>query len=550
MTNPIVTVNATQTTAPIPSKLQKTGALISQGGTTLGVGEYSLLTQLSDLTPLLSAALALTSLTWASTFGGQVTAVTAVNHGIAVGEQFVTIIAGMVPAGYNGTYLATATSANGFTFYLTTDPGVQTTAGTYTPRNVGELVSMATTLFTQGYQQGVYVLELGAGAASVGISNLGTFITNNPNTFYSYLVPRNWDGVSSFMSLLSQFEATTAKTYFFVTTTLQNWQLYDATQKCVIAMIEAPNVGVWPSNAVLSATYGTGQVTLTTTTNHGIAPGQYFTVTGFSPDGYNGTFRAQPGTTGATLIYDVPSDPGADTVQGTVLASLYASNGIPATEFSLAAAFYVSLNYNPSNTNRVTPYAFAYLYGVTPFPTPGNSSILTQLKAGAINYVGTGAEGGITNTMLLWGYTKDGRPFNYWYSVDWMQINVDLNISNAIINGSNNPINPLYYNQTGIDRLQQVSASTGAQAIAYGLALGSVLQIGLDAPEFQNNLNRGDYAGNLVVNAIPFVPYARTNPSDYRIGKYAGLSMVYTPLRGFESIIFNINVTDFVAAAA
>jgi hypothetical protein len=35
----------------------------------------------------------------------------------------------------------------------------------------------------------------------------------------------------------------------------------------------------------------------------------------------------------------------------------------------------------------------------------------------------------------------------------------------------------------------------------------------------------------------------KNNPNDYGIGRYAGLSASYTPMRGFVEIIFNINVT-------
>lgn len=550
MVNPIVTVNVTQTIAPTPNALQKQGAFISQGGTTLAIGATALLTQASDLTSILAAALALTSLSWASTFGGTVTVATTAAHGVTVGQRFVTTIAGVVPAGYNGTYLATATGASAFTYKLVTNPGAASTPGTYTPRNVAELVSMAATFFAQGAVQGVSVLELGAGEPAAGVAALSTFITtNDEQSFYSYLVPRNWDGNSTFLTFLAGYEATTSKTYFFVTTTLQNYALY-ADIKCVLALIEAPQYGIWLANTLTAATWSGGLVTATTTSAHGVYPGQYFTIVGCTPDGYNGTFLALTGTTGSTLVYAVTTNPGAISVAGTLSPSVYASAGTPATEFSWAAGYYVALNYAPSTTNKVTPYSFSFLTGVTQFPTRGKSAVISALKAANVNYVGYGAEGGITNKILLWGRTMDGNPFNYWYSVDWMQINVDLAISNAIINGSNNPINPLYYNQNGIDRLEAVAADVGANAITFGLALGSVKQVGLNGTEFTDNLNRGLYAGNLVVNAVPFVPYLTASPSDYQIGKYAGLSMVYTPLRGFDSIIFNINVTQFAATAS
>lgn len=219
----------------------------------------------------------------------------------------------------------------------------------------------------------------------------------------------------------------------------------------------------------------------------------------------------------------------------------------PATEFSLAAMFYVTLNYDPSTTNKVTPTAFSYLYGVTPYPIPSNGTLLAALAAAGVNYVGTGAEGGVSTSVLFFGTTMDKNDFTYWYSVDWVQINADLDVANAVINGSNNPTNPLYYNQDGINRLEAVLAETMSRGVTFGLVLGNVTQVGLDAAAFTAALNGGTFTNLTVVNAVPFVPYSIANPSDYAIGKYAGLSVSYTPARGFKAITINVNVSQFVA---
>ncbi len=79
-----------------------------------------------------------------------------------------------------------------------------------------------------------------------------------------------------------------------------------------------------------------------------------------------------------------------------------------------------------------------------------------------------------------------------------------MQLANTVINGSNNPINPLYYNQDGIDRLQQV-----AQAV------------------FNTGVYRA-WNGQPVVDAVPFRQYQH-DPNDYGIGRYAGLSASYTP---------------------
>lgn len=548
MSTPIVQVNVSQIVAPEPDKLQKTGALISQGGTNLTVGVKRLLTQLSDLTTLLATPLALTSLAWASSFGGTVTATATVNHGIAAGQQFTVTIAGAVPTGYNGTYLAMATGAATFTYSLAVDPGSETAPGTYSAGNSAELVAMATTFFTQGANQSVYVLELGLGAATVGISNLTTFLAGTDQFFYSYLTPRSWDGVAEFLTLAANYTAPESKTYFYTTSSVQNRTRYADTLKSVELLVEPPNVGVWAANVISGATYSTGRITYSSTTPHGVAPGQYFTISGFTPDTYNGTFLALNGTTGSTLIAGVAADPGSDTIQGTLVASLYASSPPPASTFDHASDFWVSLNYDPSSTNKVTPFAFNYLYGVTQFPTQGNSALIASMKADYNNYVGTGAEGGISNTMLLWGTLLDGRPLNYWYAIDWVQITGKQAVAAAIINGSNDPTNPLYYNQDGINRLQQVLAGVGGTGITVGLALGKVIITSLDGPSFDTALDSGIYAGNVVINAVPFTAYTAANPTHYRQGIYNGLSFTFTPLRGFESITINIVATDFVSA--
>jgi hypothetical protein len=463
MANNIVTIDVTVTSAPTPSTVQRTGALVSQGATDLAEGAYSLLTQLSDLTPLLTPAAANTSLTWS---GGVVTADTTAAHGIPIGDEMYVTIAGAVPAAYNGTFLATSTGASAFTYPLAGNPGTSpaSTPGTWIPGQVAQLVAMATTFFGQGNGLSCYVLELGPGNTALGVTNLNTFIEDSPQFFYSYLFPREFAAEATLPAFLAQFENPNSKTYFFITCTTGNYTNFTALEKCAVTMIEAP--------------------------------------------------------------------------------------GIPATEFSLASMFFRTLNYNPSPTNKVPPTAFAFVFGVTAYPTVGNQALLATLKAANVNIIGTGGEGGITNTILFWGTTMDGNDFSWWYSVDWMQINIELNIANAVINGSNNFFNPLYLNQPGINSLQAVAANTANSGISAGLVLGSTIQTELTGAQLQQNYDAGTYDGNTVVNAVPFASYYTANPGDFKIGKYAGFSIIYSPNRGFVDILFNINVTTFPVAAA
>ena len=551
----IVQILVSQTVAPTPNTLQQFGALVSQGATITSQYTSSLLTQLSDLTPLLKGTAAITSLTFATNV---VTVTTAAPHGFTNGDTIYLTIAGVTPTGYNGTFLCTITGASTFTYpMLGSSPGTMTVAGVYTPEDVGELLSMATTFFAQGSQQAVYVLELGVGSVNEGVASLSAYLTANPNTaytpgatgyYYAYLVPRTWDGNTNFLTLIQSYESLSARTYFFVTTTLATYASYTALMKCVRALIESPAMGVWSANALAAISYSAGQVTATTTTAHGVAVGQWFQITGVTPTGYNGWWQAQQGTTGTTLVYNVSASLGAESVLGSLVASYYANAGITSTEFTAAAPFYNLIKQSPSTTNKVTPFAFDFWYGVTPFPTRGTSALLSTLKTSNITVCGTGAEGGISNTIDLWGTTLDGNDMSYWYSVDWIQVNGDLDVANEVINGSNNPINPLYYNQPGINRLQARLAATVSRGVTYGLVLGLPVQTGLDGPVLSANLAANDYVGKSVVNAVPFLTYSVENPSDYKIGRYAGLSVAYVPARGFVAIVININVSSFVAA--
>lgn len=455
----IVTVNVSLLQAPAPSLLQQTGALISQGGTNAAANSLTLLTQFSDLTAIQPNTLAKTisTIAWLSSVA---TVTTSSPHGLTTSDTLMLTIAGASPSGYNGTFLCTITGASTFTYALAVNPGSETVPGTYQGASVNELQAMATTYFAQGTMQSVYVLELGLGGADDGVTALTTWIDNNPQTVYSFLVPRAWDNNASFLTMLASFEAPTAMTYFWVTTTTGTYTSYTDVMKCVVALIEAP--------------------------------------------------------------------------------------GIPALEFSLAGALYQSLSYRPGPLNRVSTFRFQDVFGVTPYPTVGNGALLTTLRASNTNIIGTGAEGGLSNTIILWGVTQDGRDFTYWYSVDYTQINARIVLANEVINGANNRVNPLYYDQNGVNRLQARLTQLMTNEITFGLALGSVLGVEMDANDFQQALDQNAFTAQAVVNAIPFVAYASANPTDYKTGRYAGLTIVYIPQRGFTAIVLNVVVSDFI----
>lgn len=230
----------------------------------------------------------------------------------------------------------------------------------------------------------------------------------------------------------------------------------------------------------------------------------------------------------------------------TSVVGLVEAPGIPLTEFSLCSGFYVTLNYAPTTTNKVPPLNNAFVSGVTPYLLSGNTALFNAFKAAGVNWIGTGAQGGITFTTFVYGTTMDGKSFNFGYAVDWTQINCKIIGSNIVIDGSNNTANPLYYDQAGINTLQTGIATGAIQVgIGSGLILGNLIQTELDPATFLTNFNNGVYLGQCVINAVPFQTWLNANPSTYEQGIYGGFTVVMTPQLGFTQILINLDVTSF-----
>ena len=537
MSNNIVQVNVSQSVAPTPSGLQKTGAFLSQGGTTLAQGASALLTSTADLAAILAAVKPLYSLTWS---GGVVTATT---------EQF----------SATGTY-------NDVTGIVTL------TLTPFSTIAVGDNVVVSGAAGTGAFADidGPFVAGAGSGGATL-----------------NYTIAAGLTMTISGATVNTTHGITLTDT-FLTTIAGAAPSAYDGT---VIATATTATEFTYPLAADPLTSPATGTITYTprnvaeltsmgaTFFAQGSGQAVYVLELGAGEDAaaiaYLDTWIAANPT--EFYSYLVPKSWSASSAYRTLVAKFDANTAktyffttmttgnytsftaemksvvghvespdAPDTEFSAASDFRVTLNYAPSPTNKVAPLAFSYLFGVTPYPTRGNGALMTSLKAAGVNYVGTGAEGGISSEILFWGTTMDVRPFTYWYSVDWIQINTQLDIANAVINGSNDPVNPLYYNQNGIDRLQAVGAGTLSSAVSYGLANGTVTQTALTPSEFTDALDAGTFNGQLVINAVPFIPWCQANPSDYKNETYGGFTVVYVTQNGFIQIIFNINVTDFI----
>jgi len=457
---PIVKLNVSITSAPVPNTLQEKGAFVSQGGTTGAAGTITLLTTAADLSTILNSAKTLTALVYSSGTS-TVTGTVAGGHGFAVGDVTLVTVSGCTPSGYNGTFLATIDSSTEFTYEMLSSLAACTVLGTATDEDVAELVAMNTTFFAQNGSQAVYILELGDGDAAAGVADLSAWLTTYPNEIYSFLVPRYWDTEATFKTLCNLYTAPDKKVNFFVTTTLSTYTAW--------------NTGAYNS---------------------------------------------------AIVSVEAPA--------------------IPLTEFTAAAFFFRTLARRPNSGSPIMPVAYAEAFGVTDYPTFGNGALLQTLRDKYINFVITGIEGGIPqNKYWEIGRCVSGESFDFWYAVDWACITMQLYVANAILNGNNNNIAPLYYNQDGVDTLQLVASAVLRRGTVYGLLFGDVVTVSLPSTDFAYNLARGDYAGQNVLNAIPVSVYTNDNPSDYSQGLYGGFQARVIPQRGFENIVFNLNATQF-----
>jgi hypothetical protein len=216
-------------------------------------------------------------------------------------------------------------------------------------------------------------------------------------------------------------------------------------------------------------------------------------------------------------------------------------------EFTMAGMFYWGIQFRATAVTRVAPMCFKYIYGVTPYPTLNNGPTLIGFKQNNVNYIQTGAEGGINYTNVYQGVTADGFDyFNWWWTIDWVQINANIALSNAIINGANNPLAPLYYDQYGINYLCAVLAGVMTSGVQLGMVNGSVVQTGYDPATLSQNIQTGAFSGKCNVNAVPFLTYSALNPDDYGSGEYDGLSTLFIPARGFVHILVIVVATNIV----
>jgi hypothetical protein len=92
---------------------------------------------------------------------------------------------------------------------------------------------------------------------------------------------------------------------------------YDAARHQATLTLKAYVGDKFPGVSVSGATWLSGKATITTATDHNVSTGQYVTITGISPAGYNGTYQVTKKTSDS-FEYALGTNPGSAGSGGTV----------------------------------------------------------------------------------------------------------------------------------------------------------------------------------------------------------------------------------------
>ncbi|MGS1060537.1 hypothetical protein [Burkholderia glumae] len=288
-TSTIVNLNVTVTRAPTPSQLQRSGAIVSVGGTNLATGTYQYCGLLSDLTSILSGSGNSAELqNMATTYFAQGSAVgfyvlelgaeTGADEGIGLLQAWIIANPGifyayLVPAAWDFSKDAVGSviisnGGSGYTSAPTVTFAAPTSGVTATGTAIvqsGKVVSVTVTNPGSGYTAAPAVTFSGGGGT-------GAAATSN---------------LASAMSILAgQYSSPTGKTYFFVSTIASNLPNY-ATLKSMFAVVPSP---LAPSSEFTAAAFFYQWLANQPGAANKLAPMAYrylFGVTPWPTQGYN-----------------------------------------------------------------------------------------------------------------------------------------------------------------------------------------------------------------------------------------------------------------------
>jgi len=344
--------------------------------TTFGVNTVT-----AQYTP--TGAVPITGASWAS---GVATITLGSAPGYIVGQPVT--IAGMTPAGYNGTFNVLSDSGNSFTYSLATNPGTATTLGT---SNAGFLSTASSINFNIGDPTTTTVAASPASpqnpgtaiilAATVTPANIGGTSSpdGNPTGTVAFFDGTTQVGTTQTVTNGSGSTGTASVTIntgsgLSLGTTHSFTAVYSPPQTSIIAASQ-------PTFVISAASASGTTVTITTSAKHGFVTGQLVTIAGLTPSGDNGTFTI---TVTSTTKFTYTGVSGSPTLGATPTAT--------GTTVTLTTS---------TNSNFVVGQSVD-VTGITPATYDGTFTLISPSSGTTLTYVATaGAAATVSGTALV-----------------------------------------------------------------------------------------------------------------------------------------------------
>lgn len=208
------------------------------------------------------------------------------------------------------------------------------------------------------------------------------------------------------------------------------------------------------------------------------------------------------------------------------------SNSIENTNLSLVGVVVgkeASSYFDLSSDNPSSPLNFKAISGVTPKTIPLPSK--KQLIQNGITF----ADETAGQVVIMNGRQMDGKPWEYYYNYYHIEFEIKKKLSLLILNGVNNPVSALKYDQDGIDTIKANILSV----LESEVALGTLTAYG---KSWDSNTN--SFVGQSEITSPEFYSYIAANPENYANEIIGGFKM-YLQIGKFVKQI-EIDVTKSV----
>lgn len=208
-------------------------------------------------------------------------------------------------------------------------------------------------------------------------------------------------------------------------------------------------------------------------------------------------------------------------------AALFVNNTVNSDLAALTGGLFASYKFDLSDTNPASPLNYKTLKGVTKQPV--TLPLRQQMVQDSVNFIDD-----IANQLVLMnGRYGDAFTIDYRYQWDLTSFQVAASLKQLILNGVNNPIYVIKYNQDGIDILKSRVKSVLNQMISYGCVT-----------EYAEGLESA--TGELInigeISCIDFRSYISSNPEDYENEIYSGISFYLRIGKYIRQVIMNVTL--------